>query len=147
MSRGSRVRSPPGVSCAISVMVIIDASQALDPGSIPGWRIGALAQSEECVLCKHEVRGSKPRCSRPCSFFSFRFAQKKVRSSEGSGRSARLGWPSGLRRSTQVRVSSEAWVRIPFQAVHFLLFGGDAGACRLATPVSAGRWSSGMILL
>ena len=25
--------------------------------------LGALAQSEECVLCKHEVRGSKPRCS------------------------------------------------------------------------------------
>ena len=45
-------------------MVIIGASQALDPGSIPGRRrVGALAQSEECVLCKHEVRGSKPRCS------------------------------------------------------------------------------------
>ncbi len=50
-------------------MVIIGASQALDPGSIPGRRncelfhTGALAQSEECVLCKHEVRGSKPRCS------------------------------------------------------------------------------------
>ena len=49
---------------ACSVMVIIGASQALDPGSIPGRRMpGALAQSEECVLCKHEVRGSKPRCS------------------------------------------------------------------------------------
>ena len=37
---------------------------------------GALAQSEECVLCKHEVRGSKPRCSTsvffqtPACFFS-----------------------------------------------------------------------------
>ena len=38
MSRGSRVRSPPGVFSACSVMVIIDASQALDPGSIPGRR-------------------------------------------------------------------------------------------------------------
>ena len=39
MSRGSRVRSPPGVSHgACSVMVIIGASQALDPGSIPGRR-------------------------------------------------------------------------------------------------------------
>ena len=39
MSRGSRVRSPPGVPLgACSVMVIIDASQALDPGSIPGRR-------------------------------------------------------------------------------------------------------------
>ena len=38
MSRGSRVRSPPGVYSACSVMVIIDASQALDPGSIPGRR-------------------------------------------------------------------------------------------------------------
>ena len=52
------------VAGACSVMVIIGASQALDPGSIPGRRrTGALAQSEECVLCKHEVRGSKPRCS------------------------------------------------------------------------------------
>ena len=32
---------------------------------------GALAQSEECVLCKHEVRGSKPRCS--INFFAFWF--------------------------------------------------------------------------
>ena len=54
------------ISSACSVMVIIGASQALDPGSIPGRRIlkaGALAQSEECALCKREVRGSKPRCS------------------------------------------------------------------------------------
>ena len=61
--------SIPAWSSACSVMVIIGASQALDPGSIPGRRncelfhTGALAQSEECVLCKHEVRGSKPRCS------------------------------------------------------------------------------------
>ena len=42
MSRGSRVRSPPGVANgACSVMVIIGASQALDPGSIPGRRIAA----------------------------------------------------------------------------------------------------------
>ena len=40
MSRGSRVRSPPGVYSARSVMVIIGASQALDPGSIPGERTG-----------------------------------------------------------------------------------------------------------
>ena len=65
--------SIPAWSSACSVMVIIGASQALDPGSIPGRRIpsgnfstGALAQSEECVLCKHEVRGSKPRCSSRC---------------------------------------------------------------------------------
>ena len=45
MSRGSRVRSPPGVSTlysACSVMVIIGASQALDPGSIPGRRTSSL---------------------------------------------------------------------------------------------------------
>ena len=42
MSRGSRVRSPPGVANgACSVMVTIGASQALDPGSIPGRRIAA----------------------------------------------------------------------------------------------------------
>ena len=41
MSRGSRVRSPPGVYSARSVMVIIGASQALDPGSIPGRRRAA----------------------------------------------------------------------------------------------------------
>ena len=74
-SRRLGVRVPSGMrqGCARSVMVIIGASQALDPGSIPGRRncelfhTGALAQSEECVLCKHEVRGSKPRCS-SCSF-------------------------------------------------------------------------------
>ena len=101
---------------ARSVMVIIGASQALDPGSIPGERrIGALAQSEECVLCKHEVRGSKPRCSRYFLFFcaSAKFSFRKCSISEGY----RLGWPSGPRRSTQVRVSSEAWVRIPLQAI------------------------------
>ena len=41
---------------------------------------GALAQSEECVLCKHEVRGSKPRCSTPILFLPrslFRGTQKK----------------------------------------------------------------------
>ena len=40
-----------------------------------------------------------------------------------------LGWPSGPRRSTQVRVSQDAWVRIPLQAaaLHFL-FGGDPAA-------------------
>ena len=32
---------------------------------------GALAQSEECVLCKHEVRGSKPRCSTSVFWFCF----------------------------------------------------------------------------
>ena len=43
MSRGSRVRSPPGVlHGACSVMVIIGASQALDPGSIPGRRTAML---------------------------------------------------------------------------------------------------------
>ena len=72
---------------ACSVMVIIGASQALDPGSIPGRRIlkaGALAQSEECALCKREVRGSKPRCS--IVLFSFRaFPFYFVR-----------GWPRGV---------------------------------------------------
>ena len=53
-----------GRNGACSVMAIIGAFQALDPGSIPGERsFGALAQSEECALCKREVRGSKPRCS------------------------------------------------------------------------------------
>ena len=77
--------------------------------------VGALAQSEECVLCKHEVRGSKPRCSRYFLFFcaSAKFCFRKCSISEGY----RLGWPSGPRRSTQVRVSSEAWVRIPLQAI------------------------------
>ena len=62
LARCARAASTAAGAC--SVMVIIGASQALDPGSIPGRRrVGALAQSEECVLCKHEVRGSKPRCS------------------------------------------------------------------------------------
>ena len=63
MSRGSRVRSPPGVFSACSVMVIIDASQALDPGSIPGRRIRAfynqndflfmLLVSRICIMYAH----------------------------------------------------------------------------------------------
>ena len=35
----------------------------------------------------------------------------------GIASDCRLGWPSGLRRLTQVQFSSEAWVRIPLQAV------------------------------
>ena len=58
MSRGSRVRSPPGVFSACSVMVIIGASQALDPGSIPGrgrwppelrWQSGRLLTDRSLV--------------------------------------------------------------------------------------------------
>ena len=58
-------------------MVIIGASQALDPGSIPGERrIGALAQSEECVLCKHEVRDRNPDA--PDIFYIFVRVQNLV---------------------------------------------------------------------
>ncbi len=32
---------------------------------------------------------------------------------------SKVSWPSGLRRSTQVRVSSEAWVRIPPEPYFF----------------------------
>ena len=92
------------LSGACSVMVIIGASQALDPGSIPGRRRpGALAQSEECVLCKHEVRGSKPRCS--ILQRTYRVFGRSRRCSGGPRSDFRLGWPSGPRRSTQVRVS------------------------------------------
>ena len=67
MSRGSRVRSPPGVLSACSVMVIIDASQALDPGSIPGRR----TQCFFLLLCGfRKMSGSyvtRPVNVRPCS--------------------------------------------------------------------------------
>ena len=75
-------------------MVIIGASQALDPGSIPGERsvfLGALAQSEARVLCKHEVRGSKPRCS--INFFLLLFRRPLVsclKSVVHAGKSHRL---------------------------------------------------------
>ena len=89
LGRCARAASTAAGAC--SVMVIIGASQALDPGSIPGRRstsgnfsTGALAQSEECVLCKHEVRGSKPRCS-SCLMFYVMFC---VFSSGSLGRTA-----------------------------------------------------------
>ena len=45
---------------------------------------GALAQSEECALCKREVRGSKPRCSRIASpLFSFYLAFPKKKKTCG----------------------------------------------------------------
>ena len=53
---------------ASGVMVIMSASQADDPGSIPGWRtLGGLAQLVECVVCNHEAPGSKPGYSTPFS--------------------------------------------------------------------------------
>ncbi len=101
LDSGRYAASSAASSGACSVMVIIGASQALDPGSIPGRRRpGALAQSEECVLCKHEVRGSKPRCSiLPIGRSDFFSRRQNFLSG------FRLGWPSGPRRSTQVRVS------------------------------------------
>ena len=43
-------------------------------------------------------------------------------------------WPSGLRRSTQVRVSSEAWVRTPPEPHKFFLSGVQKRS--LVLPVS-----------
>ena len=68
MSRGSRVRSPPGVLSACSVMVIIDASQALDPGSIPGRR--SRRTFVFVAATEKKKKGAQRRVSanvRPCS--------------------------------------------------------------------------------
>ena len=70
MSRGSRVRSPPGVFSACSVMVIIDASQALDPGSIPGRRSRRTFVFVAATEKKKKKKGAQRRVSanvRPCS--------------------------------------------------------------------------------
>ena len=149
MSRGSRVRSPPGVSYgACSVMVIIGASQALDPGSIPGRRktaaqhFGALAQSEECALCKREVRGSKPRCSILVSGFTRSFShcprrQEHTPSLDGRAvQGARLKFESLRRRGFESHSK-----QISFQIFFFFFF-----PVRLP-PLRQGHWSSGMILL
>ena len=59
MSRGSRVRSLPGVPLgACSVMVIIDASQALDPGSIPGRRTKTFYSQNDFVSFYHKFPAS-----------------------------------------------------------------------------------------
>ena len=100
-------------------MVIIGASQALDPGSIPGRRkSGALAQSEECVLCKHEVRGSKPRCS-----ILFLFVVRVPANNFIVGNfPAASGLDGRAVQGARLKFESllEAWVRIPLQALQLL---------------------------
>ena len=49
-------------------------------------------------------------------FFSHSFENKSVIYAYNLRKLVLLGWPSGLRRLTQVQVSSDAWVRIPLQA-------------------------------
>ena len=46
-----------------------------------------------------------------------------------------LGWPSGLRRQTQVLLSSDAWVRIPLQAQNSLYFHHILWLCNCVSPV------------
>ena len=125
MSRGSRVRSPPGVANgACSVMVIIGASQALDPGSIPGRRIAAFWGISSIGRVRAlQARGTGIETPM-LQFFSRLLGF--LSSSTPAASNTKLGWPSGPRRSTQVRVSPEAWVRIPLQASpSFFLFCPD----------------------
>ena len=135
-----------GRNGACSVMAIIGAFQALDPGSIPGERsFGALAQSEECALCKREVRGSKPRCSilllLITFFFFFDVALFPSATTSLDGRAvqgARLKFESLRRRGFESH------------SKHFFGFGGNPDSTdprRIRAPESAGHWSSGMILL
>ena len=153
MSRGSRVRSPPGVvHGACSVMVIIGASQALDPGSIPGRRIAAFWGISSIGRVRAlQARGTG--IETPMLHFASRslcFRRSRLSSSTSSAPEAKLGWPSGPRRSTQVRVSPEAWVRIPLQAIPSFLFcpsPTSPAPARAAGPTCTGHWSSGMILL
>ncbi len=70
-----------------SVMVITLDFESSNPGSNPGRTFFSFFHT--FIFMTH----SKPKFSQTY--------HKKVQ------------WPSGLRRSTQVRVSSEAWVRIP----------------------------------
>ena len=67
-------------------------------------------------VCWHLVREVKEADSKSAGLCPRRFESCRCRCFTGA-----VQWPSGLRRSTQVRVSSEAWVRTPpepFFVVH-----------------------------
>ncbi len=56
----------------------------------------------------------------PCIFQTNCWTHSKLKFPESNH--DQVQWPSGLRRSTQVRVSSEAWVRIPSEPFLNYLF-------------------------
>ena len=99
---------------------IIGASQALDPGSSPGERrrrrgIGAIGSARALQARGTGIETPMLHFGTMVFFFpliyllTWLYMRVKPSGSE-------LGWPSGLRRLTQVQFSSEAWVRIPLQA-------------------------------
>ena len=53
-------------------------------------RLGALAQLEECALCKREVRGSKPRCSTSTFFVHVGFGPQSPKSVPTAKRDTRI---------------------------------------------------------
>ena len=127
-------------------MVIIGASQALDPGSIPGRRSGRGISSIGRVRAL-QARGTGIETPMlhfglyACGCFG-RFRSELFPSA------FKLGWPSGLRRSTQVRVSPGGVGSNPTPSIEilFLRF-GFSKLCVSTCWCNVGHWSSGMILL
>ena len=72
-------------------------------------------------MCWHLVREVKEADSKSAGLCPRRFESCRCRVLDESIilEVYLVQWPSGLRRSTQVRVSSEAWVRTPLEP-HFL---------------------------
>ena len=129
-------------------MVIIGASQALDPGSIPGRRIAAFWGISSIGRVRAlQARGTG--IETPMLHFAFMFtclpffkvAVFPVAASGLDGRAvqgARLKFESLRRRGFESH------------SKHFFGFGGNPDSTdprRIRAPESAGHWSSGMILL
>ncbi len=149
MSRGSRVRSPPGVvHGACSVMVIIGASQALDPGSIPGRRIAAFWGISSIGRVRAlQARGTG--IETPMLQFSparsdfYHRPRRRHRTPSLDGRAvqgARLKFESLRRRGF------ESHSKQPPHPFCFVPTPSPVPA-RGAGPTCTGHWSSGMILL
>ena len=79
LGRCARAASTAAGAC--SVMVIIGASQALDPGSIPGER-----KDETTSFCKHEVRECRPDLPYLCLYWLVLFRGYCFHSSCSIGR-------------------------------------------------------------
>ena len=155
MSRGSRVRSPPGVYGACSVMVIIEPSQGSDPGSIPGrrssafWGISSIGRVRAL-----QARGTGIETPMlQINFFTFgrcslrqrsgRFAPEFACLDGRAVQGARLKFESLRRRGFE----SHSKQRTSSSFYFFLFVHEPARVHRFGRNPAVGHWSSGMILL
>ena len=140
MSRGSRVRSPPGVIRTLQFLFLTTSNRAILE-AVPGYKnfrsLGWPSGLRRSTQVRVSIRcvGSNPTSSMTPTYvgdgYKFFLSPPPPLPDElpNPVLETSLGWPSGLRRSTQVRVSKDAWVQIPLQAyslaillLHWLFF-------------------------